>query len=159
MVSALYDLCRNLPSNIAAGVCSEGDPPAVHQLSREDLFLTLRGREAASRYLSTFIVKQLESRVMHENCPQRRRCQVSFESVTFDLIRDVNGLLCNRNSDVLFAIVDSLSLLLAQDGQGGTKYGVCRWCLEDYDADVERARNEVWASLPDWFGVEVDSWG
>lgn len=84
---------------------------------------------------------------------------MSFESVTFDLIRDINGLLCSRNSDVLFAISETLSMLLAQDGQGGTKFGVCSLCLDDYVVEVEGARNEVWQSLPDWFAVTVDNWG
>lgn len=159
MIPALFDLSRHLPSQIAAGIRTQGDHPVDHKLTPQELYLTLRGREAASRYLSTFIVKHLESRPIRDDCPQKRRCQMSFEAVTFDLIRDINGLLCSRNSDVLFAISETLSMLLAQDGQGGIAYGVCSPCLEDYAAEVDGARNEIWSSLPEWFAVKVDTWG
>jgi hypothetical protein len=158
MIPAFYDLSRNIPSHVAEGVRSLGDNPAVHKPSHEELFFILKGREHGCRFLSTFIVTELEGRTLHEECTQRRRCQMTFESVTFDLLRDINGMLCSRNSDVLFAISECFSMLVEEGRRGGDWPSVCALCLEDFKRSVDRARNEVWHALPEWFGVTIDSW-
>lgn len=159
VLSALYDLSRNTPSDIASGMQSNLDPSVYHILSQEDLFRTLRGREIASRFLSTFIVKELEGRRPSHACTRPQNCRMAFEYVMFDLLRDVNGLLCNRNSDVLFAIGECANMLATEGTRADGRFFVCRWCHGEFCDVVQRARAEVWASLPAWFNVEVDEWG
>ena len=159
LLSALYDLSRNTPSHIASGMRSDLDPSIHHTLSQEDLFRTLRGREIASRFLSTFIVKELEGRRPSHNCTRPQHCRMAFECVMFDLLRDVNGLLCSRNSDVLFAIAECASMLATEGTRLDGRFFVCRWCHAEFCDVVQRARGEVWASLPTWFNVEVEEWG
>ncbi|KAF9650623.1 hypothetical protein BDM02DRAFT_3092823 [Thelephora ganbajun] len=159
LLSALYDLSRNTPSRIASGMQSNLDPSVHHTLSQEDLFRTLRGREIASRFLSTFIVKELEGRRPSHACTRPQNCRMAFECVMFDLLRDVNGLLCNRNSDVLFAIAECAGMLATEGTRADGRFLVCCWCHAELCDVVQRARAEVWASLPTWFNVEVDEWG
>ena len=159
LLSALYDLSRNTPSHIASGMQSNLDPSVHHTLSQEDLFRALRGREIASRFLSTFIVKELEGRRPSHACTRPQNCRMAFECDTFDLLRDVNGLLCNRNSDVLFAIGECANMLATEGTRTDGRFFVCRWCHVEFCDAVQRARAEVWASLPTWFNVEADEWG
>lgn len=159
LLSALYDLSRNTPSQIASGRQSNLDPIVNLTLSQEDLFRTLRGREIASRFLSTFIVKELEGRRPSHACTRPQNCRMAFECVMFDLLRDVNGLLCNRNSDVLFAIAECAGMLATEGTRMDGRFFVCRWCHAEFCDVVQRARAEVWASLPMWFNVEVEDWG
>jgi hypothetical protein len=159
LLSALYDLSRNTPSQIASGRQSNLDPGANLTLPQEDLFRALRGREIASRFLSTFIVKELEGRRPSHACTRPQNCRMAFECVMFDLLRDVNGLLCNRNSDVLFAIAECVGMLASEGTRTDGRFFVCRWCHVEFCDVVQRARAEVWASLPMWFNVEVDDWG
>jgi len=159
LLSALYDLSRNTPSQIASGMQSNLDPSVHHTLSQEDLFRTLRGREIASRFLSTFIVKELEGRRPSHACTRPQNCRMAFECVMFDLLRDVNGLLCNRNSDVLFAIAECVGMLATEGTRADGRFLVCRWCHAEFCDVVQRARAEVWASLTTWFDVEVNEWG
>lgn len=167
--SAFYDLSRYLPSQLASGY-TEPATGIEHYLSPEDLFKTFRGKEQAARYFSTFIVKELEGRTAAEWCQNRtetqpsrkRRCQVAFEAVTYALIRDVNGLVLNRNSDPLFAIADSLLMQTRDDAPGSDNRAAvraCEACRMEYGAIVEAVREEFWRRLPDWFDLDVPHWG
>ncbi|KAI0695551.1 hypothetical protein BC835DRAFT_1273210 [Cytidiella melzeri] len=162
--SAFYDLSRYLPSQLSAGYTDQ-DTGVVHYLSQEDLFRVFRGKEQAARYFSTFIVKELEGRVASEWCHNRaelqparkRRCQVAYEAVTYALIRDVNGLVLNRNSDPLYAISDSLLMQTRDDLPGldnRATVRACEACRLEYAAVVEAAREEFWRRLPEWFELE-----
>ena len=167
--SAFYDLSRFLPSQLSAGY-TDHDTGSVHCLTHEDLFKVFRGKEQAARYFSTFIVKELEGRTPSEFCHNRnelqparkRRCQVAYEAVTYALIRDVNGLVINRNSDPLYAISDSL-LMQTRDDVPGTDnrstIRACEACRLEYAAIVEAIREEFWRRLPEWFELEVPNWG
>ncbi|PPQ97789.1 hypothetical protein CVT26_012836 [Gymnopilus dilepis] len=128
--SAFYDLSRCAASEIATGYLPPGstDRSALVTLSDEDLMNVLRGREHASRFLSTFVVNELEGREPSVNCLHRnsgagahgdggaggeldtvrkRICQATFEATTFEILRDVNGVVLHRSSDPLFAIMDA----------------------------------------------------
>lgn len=167
--SAYYDLSRSPPSQSAAGFIS-AVTSEVHHLSEQDLLTVLQGREHASRFLSTFIVQELEARDPCEACihrheeqlVRRRACQIAFEAVTFELLRDVNGVVCNRNSDPLYAIQDA-ELMQTRDDHPGREnkvaYRACEACRSDFGAVVDVAREELWSMLPEWFGIEVPSWG
>lgn len=134
------------------------------------MYNVLRGRENASRFLSTFIVNELEGRepsqycrYLEEGAPMpRNTCQIAFETVTFELLRDVNGVVCNRNSDPLYAIQDAELMQTRDDRPGEENRAPCRACEAcrlDFGTVVDAARAEFWELLPQWYGVEVDNWG
>lgn len=165
--SAFYDLSRYLPTQLVEGhLASDG---THYSLNHEDLCRALRGKEQAARYFSTFIVAELEGRSpshlcvhRHEVQPSTRRaCQMAFEAVTFELIRDVNGMVCNRNTDPLFSIGESLAMQTREDSPGmenKAAYRACEACRLDFGAVVGAAREEFWRQLPAWFELEVKSW-
>ncbi|KAJ7218100.1 hypothetical protein GGX14DRAFT_517591 [Mycena pura] len=159
--SAFYDLSRCTVSETAAGYCdSQG---VVHQLATEDLMRLLKGREAASRFLSTFIVNELEAREPSMNCvhlreedpAHQRACQAAFESITFEILRDVNGV-THRSSDPLFAIVDAELMQTRDETQGRVSVlRACEFCRLEFGVCVDLAREEFWNRMPGWFGVEL----
>ncbi|KAI0633407.1 hypothetical protein C8Q77DRAFT_1157616 [Trametes polyzona] len=164
--SAFYDLSRYLPSQLMEGHVVDG---VHHHLADDDLCRVLRGKEQGARFFSTFIVTELEARgpsvhCLHRNEVQpalKRACQMAFEAVTFELIRDVNGMVCNRNTDPLFTISESV-LMQTRDDQPGVEnkaaYRACEACRLDYAAVVQAAREEFWRQLPAWFELEVKNW-
>ncbi|KIY50401.1 hypothetical protein FISHEDRAFT_65004 [Fistulina hepatica ATCC 64428] len=167
--SAFYDLSRSTPSDATAGhLCLYTGQ--MHQLKGSDLMALLKGREHASRFLSTFIVSHLEGRTPSAHCLYRRggpptnpeehlrarTCQSAFEAVTFEILRDVNGVVCHRSSDPLFAMVDAELMQSRGDRQD---LRTCEACRQEFGAAVDTAREEFWRLLPKWFGVEVLSWG
>ncbi|KAI4517382.1 hypothetical protein GGG16DRAFT_44437 [Schizophyllum commune] len=160
--SAFYDLCRASPSDAASGHVS----PATgkkHELGNEDLMEVLKGREHASRFLSTFIVRYLEGRAPSPNCLYaqrqdpvlRRACQAAFEAVTFDILRDVNGVVVHRSSDPLFAMLDADLMQARADTPA---FRTCEACHEEFGLVVDAARDEFWRIMPKWFGLDVPGW-
>ncbi|KAJ7072359.1 hypothetical protein C8F01DRAFT_1243411 [Mycena amicta] len=160
--SAFYTLSRFAVSETTAGhIDSQG---VLHQLATDDLMLLLKGREHASRFLSTFLVNELEGREPSSNClhkrledmGQRRACQAAFESVTFEILRDVNGV-THRSSDPLFAMLDA-ELMQTRESQGSV-LRACEFCRAEFGNAVDQARQEFWQKIAVWFGVEVTGWG
>lgn len=167
--SACYDLSRFPPSQAAAGY-QFSSTSEIHRLGEYDLLNVLRGREHASRFFSTFIVNELEGRNPSNWCiyrneekhSQRRGCQIAFEAVTYELLRDVNGVVCNRNSDPLYAIQDAELMQTREDTPGVENKSVrrtCEACRAEFGAVVDAAREEFWGKLPQWFGVDLENWG
>ncbi|KAF8210194.1 hypothetical protein K438DRAFT_1929363 [Mycena galopus ATCC 62051] len=158
--SVFYDLSRCVVSETIAGYTDSNG--TVHQLSQEDLMNLLKGREHASRFLSTFIVNELEGRAPSVNCVhggdedqgQRRTCQAAFESITFEILRDVNGI-THRSSDPLFAIVDAELMQTRDDAHSVLR--ACEFCRLEFGVAVDQAREEFWTKLPSWFSVELES--
>jgi hypothetical protein len=166
--AAFYDLCRLLPSVVATGYVDPFDR-TCHRLTSSDLVLLLQGREAASRYFSTFIVNELENRRASETCfnrrqqdpAQRRLCTGAFQLITFELLQDVNGLVTGRIADPLFAMQEVLNLQ-ADPGtpESRNMFRACDSCRHELAVSVHAARNKFWDSLPEWFGIEaVVHWG
>ena len=165
--SAFYDLSRYFPSQLLEGHIS---PDGIrHTLTTDDLGRVLRGKEQAARYFSTFIVNELEGRPpsqlcvhRHEGNPYAKRvCRLAFETVTFELIRDVNGMVCNRNSDPLFSIAEALAMQTRDDQPGVENkaiYRACEACRMEFAATVDAAREDFWRQLPGWFELEVKNW-
>jgi hypothetical protein len=165
--SAYYDLSRSSPSDCAAGyacpVTSE-----THHLSDNDLLVLLRGKEHASRFLSTFIVRELEGRPASAFCEfqsdldasRKRICQAAFEAVTFEILRDVNGVVCHRSSDPLFAIMDA-ELMQTREDTSGKPYLIlraCEACRAEFAVTVDVSREELWQRLPQWFSIDPQVW-
>ncbi|PFH53733.1 hypothetical protein AMATHDRAFT_73160 [Amanita thiersii Skay4041] len=165
--SAFYDLSRCYPSDTVSGYTC----PKTHQthfLSDSDLTNLLKGKEHTSRFLSTFIVNELEGRQPSLACvykteidPLRKRnCQAAFEAITFEILRDVNGVVCHRSSDPLFAIMDAELMQTREDPTGRTDLTVraCEFCRAEFSTVVDAAREEFWRRLPQWFGLDVHPW-
>jgi hypothetical protein len=165
--AAFYDLCRLLPSVVATGYTDPFDL-RHHRLSTTDLVLLLQGREAASRYLSTFIVNELEKRRASEACVNRwqedpvlrRMCTGAFQLIMYELLQDVNGLITGYTTDPLLAMQEVLNLQ-AYPGTSEARnvFRACDACRQDLVISVHAARNRFWDCLPAWFGIEVTSWG
>lgn len=141
----------------------------MQYLSDEDLMKALKGREHASRFLSTFVVNELEGREASAGClyrndtePFRKRiCQATFEATTFEILRDVNGVVFHRSSDPLFAIMDADLMQSRSDspnGRLGLLHRACEPCRLDFTASVDAAREEMWRKLPMWFGIHPLAW-
>ncbi|EGO00240.1 hypothetical protein SERLA73DRAFT_180716 [Serpula lacrymans var. lacrymans S7.3] len=167
--SAMYDLSRYTPSQAALG-CTSSQTGAILRLGDDDLLNMLRGREHASRFFSTFIVNELEGRepslwCLHrkeEKPIDRRACQIAFETITFELLRDVNGVVNNRTSDPLYAISDAELLQTKEDMPGGDNVPTmrtCEPCRSEFGTVVDTAKEEFWRKLPVWFCVDVPTWG
>lgn len=165
--AAFYDLSRSSPSDSAAGyVCPLTSK--THQLSDADLLNLLRGKEHASRFLSTFIVNELEGRDPSPSCAhqldsdgsRRRVCQAAFEAITFEILRDVNGVVCHRSSDPLFAMMDAELMQTREDplGRPNSMLRACEFCRSEFGSAVDAAREEFWQRLPLWFGVDPQIW-
>ena len=141
------------------------DRSEVQFLADVDLMSTLRGREHASRFLSTFVVYELECRNSSEGCLYRneqdlfrsRICQAAFETITFEILRDVNGVVCHRTSDPLFAIMDA-ELMQNGNARLNLLQRACEPCRVEFAASVDNNREEVWRKLPIWFNVDLLSW-
>ena len=134
-------------------------------LSDDDLLSTLRGREHASRFLSTFVVHELECRNSSEGCLHRneqdRICQTAFETTTFEILRDVNGIVCHRTSDPLFAVMDAeLMQNRCESGNARSNFlqRACEPCRMEFTASADSNREEMWSKLPIWFNVDLLSW-
>jgi hypothetical protein len=165
--SAFYDLSRCYASDTAAGYkCPKTHE--IHHLSESDLTNLLKGREHASRFLSTFILNELEYRESSSNCLyrnepdplQKRHCQAAFDAITFELLRDVNGVVCHRTSDPLFAIMDAELMQTREESNAyyGISMRVCDACRSAFSVAVDSARDELWRKLPRWFGLDLLSW-
>ncbi|KIJ67683.1 hypothetical protein HYDPIDRAFT_173491 [Hydnomerulius pinastri MD-312] len=161
---AMYDLSRCTASEAAIGhfKTSVGD---YVTLDESDLLCVLRGREHASRYFSTFIVNELEGRAPSTWCLRRnepnlvakRACQIAFEAITFELLRDINGIISNRTSDPLYAMTDA-ELMQTREGtsdENPSPMRTCEICRTEFSSAVEAAKEDFWRKLPGWFGVEV----
>ncbi|KAG5643446.1 hypothetical protein DXG03_000919 [Asterophora parasitica] len=130
----------------------------------DDLLNLLRGKEHGSRFLSTFIVNELEGREPSTSCiyrmepdgARRRICQAAFEAITFEILRDINGTVCQHNSDPLFAIMDSELMQTREDllGRAHPSLRACEYCRSEFGAAVDHAREDFWQRLPLWFGVD-----
>ncbi|TDL22664.1 hypothetical protein BD410DRAFT_722773 [Rickenella mellea] len=164
--SAFYDLSRYQPSELVAGYTC---PSSIHHtLQHPEIFATLRGRECAARFFSTFIVTHLEGREPSPQCTYagqpaheaaRKGCKTVFESITFEILRDVNGMVCNRNSDPLYAMAAAPDVFVHLGTTKRTIPRTCEECRQEFMRVVNASRHEFWRNLPEWFDVEVENWG
>ncbi|KAG6918054.1 hypothetical protein DXG01_016710 [Tephrocybe rancida] len=165
--AAFYDLSRSSPSTCAAGYTCPLTTK-THQLSDTDLLNLLRGKEHSSRFLSTFIVNELEGREPSMSCvhrmeldvARRRVCQSAFEAITFEILRDINGTICQRSSDPLFAIMAAELMQTREDplGRPNSVLRACEFCRSEFGAAVDAAREDLWQRLPAWFGMDPLVW-
>ncbi|ESK97300.1 hypothetical protein Moror_17731 [Moniliophthora roreri MCA 2997] len=161
--SAFYDLSRCSSARVAQGhMCTLTQE--LHQLSQDDLLSLLKGREHASRFLSTFLVHYVEGMAPSAACiyrrqtdiTRRRACQSAFEGITFALLRDSNDVLGQRSSDPLFILMDAELMLTRYDGERNLR--PCEFCREEFGALLDSAREEFWRQIPQFFGLDLPTW-
>lgn len=171
--AAFYDLSRYGPSKIMAGVnalpatpyCPDSEPvtprqPAI-RLSHQHLCNTLTGREQAQRYLAIFIDRELKDRPIAAGCQTKdtataRYCSESFYFIQLNLLRSVGGVACGRDGDPLFTLLQAMDMLSRTDFSDGEKQcglKLCDPCKSDFATSVEKAREEVWLLIPEWFNI------
>ncbi|KAN0078102.1 hypothetical protein V8E55_010159 [Tylopilus felleus] len=191
--SAFYDLSRYGPSRILSGaralkpVFTEPDPcaarwtTAVHEspteaqtqedgkppmirLSDDSLVRTLRGREFAQLYISTFLTRALEHRpsdACNGGTPagassEFAHCAESFYFIHLNVLRSVGGIACGRDADPLYTLVQAAEMVERKDFSDGVQtcgLKMCGVCKREWKGEVGRAREEVWGLIPVWFGL------
>ncbi|KAG2148312.1 hypothetical protein BD769DRAFT_1411466 [Suillus cothurnatus] len=156
--SAMYDLTRSTPSEAAIGFVSPFTGMNI-RLEYADLLTVLKGREQASRFFSTFIVNNLEGRQPSRWCLMT--CQIAFEAITFELLRDINGIISNRTSDPLYAMTEAEQMQIRDDllNSEVSPMKTCEHCRVEFGAVVDAAKEDFWKKLPKWFDIDVSPWG
>lgn len=172
--TALYDLSRYPPSMILGGQpapppsFSRGRParPSRVTLSPTLLIATLRGREAAQRYCSDFIIKELQHRAPAIDCLHRKEdisshnCRQSFHFIMHNILCSVMGITRGRYGDVLFTLMQAMDMLSRTDFTDGVRQSglpLCQSCKVDFTRSATRAREEVWKLLPTWFALDAEA--
>ncbi|KAG6828380.1 hypothetical protein H0H92_008180 [Tricholoma furcatifolium] len=179
--AAFYDLARYGPSKIMSGAIlppsafdqyrqkTESDSQAtsselwrtVH-LPLPHLQRTFRGRERVQKYMAHFIASSLQSRPPAPDCAHSldpdpsRPCHESFYFIMLNVLRSVGGIACGRDADTLYTLTQAVDMLERTDffdGQRQCGLRMCRACKLDFAACAAKAREEVWAALPKWFGL------
>ncbi|TFY62276.1 hypothetical protein EVJ58_g3961 [Rhodofomes roseus] len=170
--SALYDLSRYGPRKIAAGTTTVPCPAPTSAsvatnaldericLSPQELYTALLGRECGQRYIASFIEKELSGRPVSPTCINRHRdngrpCRESFYFIMLNILRSVGGISAGRDADPLFTLVQAIEMLSRKDFTDGEKQcglQICEACKIDFAQSAAKARQDVWAQLPSWFG-------
>ncbi|KAH0835598.1 hypothetical protein J3R83DRAFT_9323 [Lanmaoa asiatica] len=155
----------------------DGKPPMIH-LSYDSLVRTLRGRELAQLYISTFLTRALEHRpsaaCLHSTraassglvgtvpggtaaaASKSAHCTESFYFIHLNVLRSVGGIACGRDADPLFTLVQAAEMLERKDFSDGVRtcgLKMCGVCKREWKGEVGRAREEVWGLIPVWFGL------
>ncbi|KIJ19652.1 hypothetical protein PAXINDRAFT_127876 [Paxillus involutus ATCC 200175] len=160
-------LRSELGENPSAGLEEPGErarPPSIH-LSHDSLVRTLKGRERAQLYISTFLTRALQ----HHPSPSCSRstgprtaaasahCIESFYFIHLNVLRSVGGIACGRDADPLFTLMQATEMLERKDFSDGVKtcgLKLCGVCKREWRGEVGRAREEVWQLIPAWFGLK-----
>jgi hypothetical protein len=170
LTAALYDLSRYGPSKIMVGTLLPVDPhlpdpeaedPVVVRLSHSWLCRAFKGREYAQQFITTFIENELKVRDISPRCANRydqagRLCRESFHFLKLNIIRAVGGMSSGRDGDPLFTLLQAIEMLTRTDFSNGVTRGglnMCHACKLDFAVTVGKAREEVWARIPGWFGL------
>ncbi|GLB36893.1 putative broad-Complex, Tramtrack and Bric a brac [Lyophyllum shimeji] len=175
LAAAFYDLSRYGPSKIMTGaprpataldqyIPQSQRAPAAQTvtLPRALLRQTLRGREHVQAFMANFIATSLHSRAPAVDCLHQhdaepsRSCQESFYFIMLNILRAVGGIAHGRDADTLFTLNQAMEMLSRtdfSDGQRQCGLKMCHPCKVDFAACATKAREEVWASLPVWFGL------
>ncbi|KAJ6566855.1 hypothetical protein B0H19DRAFT_940218 [Mycena capillaripes] len=174
--TALYDLARYGPSKIMVGTpapplsftSERAAPRKPATLSPALLITTFRGREAAQRYLSDFVIKELQGRPPASDCQYleedipSRMCRESFYFIMLNILRSVGGIASGRDADPLFTLVQAMDMLSRTDFSDGHRQcglRLCHPCKLDFANSATHAREEVWKLLPTWFELDGNTGG
>jgi hypothetical protein len=157
----IVEFDQYLPPDPAASPPSP-TPPSV-SLSRTHLFRVLRGREHVQHFLASFLASELQERRASSECRYRIDpdpswpCHESFYFIMLNVLRSVGGIACGRDADSLHTLVQAVEMLSRTDFSNGMHtcgLRMCEVCKADFAAAAVRAREEMWMSLPVWFGLQ-----
>ncbi|KAG8215724.1 hypothetical protein J3R82DRAFT_7617 [Butyriboletus roseoflavus] len=168
------------PDRVRTQTRGNRKPPMIH-LSHDSVIRTLRGRELAQLYISTFLTRALEYRPSAACLYSTRaasssvgvgvgiqsggtattttksaHCIESFYFIHLNILRSVGGIACGRDADPLFTLVQAAEMLERQDFSDGMRtcgLKMCGVCKREWKGEVGRAREEVWGLIPVWFGL------
>jgi hypothetical protein len=163
----MYDLSRTTPHQAVIGIGSLVTGKHI-KLEDADLLRVLKGREQTSRFLSMFIITELEGRQPSQSCLRskdvlsiHKTCRVAFEVITFELLRDIGGIISNLTSDPLYAMSEAEQMQIRDDPLGSevSPMKTCEPCRSEFGMAVDAAKEEFWRMLPKWFDIEVSTWG
>ncbi|TFK24347.1 hypothetical protein FA15DRAFT_619505 [Coprinopsis marcescibilis] len=94
-------------------------------LNRDMLIRTFKGREAAQKYISEFVEKELEGREPARDCLWRshyyasgqtgNKCIESFYFIVLNILRSVGGIACGRDADPLYTLLQAKGMLNRRD--------------------------------------------
>ncbi|KIJ62509.1 hypothetical protein HYDPIDRAFT_176574 [Hydnomerulius pinastri MD-312] len=168
--SAFFDLSRYGPSKILQGARAFPPPPVIH-LSHDSLVRTLKGRESAQLYISTFLRRALaqhpspsclhsaklssSSSSATQTPTPSPHCTESFYFIQLNVLRSVGGIACGRDADPLYTLTQAAEMLERKDFSDGVRtcgLRMCGVCKKEWKGEVGRARAEVWGMIPGWFG-------
>ena len=158
----------------------DGKPPMIH-LSHDSLIRTLRGRELAQLYISTFLARALEYRPSAAclystrggvgttaattglppggtaaTASRSAHCTESFYFIHLNVLRSVGGIAVGRDADPLYTLVQAAEMVERKDFSDGVRtcgLKMCGVCKREWKGEVGRAREEVWGLIPVWFGL------
>ena len=143
-------------------------------LSHDSLIRTLRGRELAQLYISTFLTRALEHRpsaaCLYSSgggvgmppggtaaaTSRSAHCTESFYFIHLNVLRSVGGIAYGRDADPLFTLVQAAEMVERRDFSDGVRMcglNMCGVCKREWRGEVGRAREEVWGLIPVWFGL------
>ncbi|KIK77869.1 hypothetical protein PAXRUDRAFT_58788, partial [Paxillus rubicundulus Ve08.2h10] len=157
--SAFYDLSRYAPSKILSG--AQAPPPVFIHLSHDSLVRTLKGRERAQLYISTFLTQALQHHpspiCLHAMKASRStggraaaasaHCIESFYFIHLNILKSIGGIACGRDADPLFTLMQAAEMFPSKDFSDGVKtcgLKMCRVCEREWRGEVGKAREEVW---------------
>jgi hypothetical protein len=172
--AAYYDLSRYSCSRIMGGVVPSvsaferyQNPGSVKKpltLTRLQFTQIAKGRESGQDYMANFISTSLWSRKPSPDCSYKndlknpsQPCQESFYFIMLNVLRSIGGIAFGRDADTLFSLIQAIEMLSRTDFSDGEKRSGLRMCIPcklEFATCAARARQEVWESLPAWFGLD-----
>jgi hypothetical protein len=135
--------------------------PSNLHLTRDLLVILFKGREAAQRSVTAFIKEELEARPISKGCENSKKeggrtCRESYYFVMLNVLRAVGGIATGRDGDPLYTLNQAAEMLERTDfSDGETKCGLkmCKPCKKDFTQTVQKTRQRIWDSVPEWFMV------
>lgn len=138
LCSAFYDLSRYGPSRILTSISNSKTFLSAYTVPAPILVRSLQGREAAQKYMSDFITKELVGREPSLQCAYRnpaglvapvslphsymfspQACRESFYFIMLNLLRSIGGIACGRDADPLFTLVQAVEMMERRDFTAG----------------------------------------
>lgn len=132
-------------------------------LSHQDAVNVLAGREQGQRFVISFIEKSLVDPPISSRCLnqefQSQACRAAFYFIMLNTLRSINGIAFGRDADPLFTLNQTEDMLDRTDYADSTdpkvlcSLNICAACKSDFRTVIRTARQDVWKSIPGWFGL------
>ena len=132
-------------------------------LSHQDAVSVLAGREQGQRFMISFIERTLVDPPISPRCLsqefQSQACRAAFYFIMLNALRSMNGIAIGRDADPLYTLsqtedmLDRIDYADATDPKVLCSLNICAACKSDFRAVIRTARQDVWKSIPSWFGL------